>query len=222
MSSSITLLFQEIFYSIQSGVSSRAKNGGALFSAVSGFIQDPIAVPGLDRSQSVFYFVPQERQAKQARLPRTGLLMQKQCEPIFISLSLTLSCEQEPYEQIFLFLSLALWALSKSLGNNNLCADLSHFLACTLREAIEKKIWDNFPKSLKPTHSRFLFWDMGTQKVKFGSKRRFSGWFGEVWRGLDLVWESATPPTRNVFFGDLPFFHLNSLLIICSTSSLAL
>ena len=108
MSSSITLLFQEIFYSIQSGVSSRDKNGGALFSAVSGFIQDPIAVPGLDRSQSVFYFVPQERQAKQARLPRTGLLMQKQCEPIFISLSLTLSCEQEPYEQIFLFLSLAL------------------------------------------------------------------------------------------------------------------
>ena len=108
MSSSITLLFQEIFYSIQSGISSRAKNGGALFSAVSGFIQDPIAVPGLDRSQSVFYFVPQERQAKQARLPRTGLLMQKQCEPIFISLSLTLSCEQEPYEPIFLFLSLAL------------------------------------------------------------------------------------------------------------------
>ena len=29
---------------LQSGASSRAKNGGALFSAVSGFIQDPIAV----------------------------------------------------------------------------------------------------------------------------------------------------------------------------------
>ena len=32
--------------------------------------------------------------------------------------------------------------------------------------------------------------------VKFGSKTRFSGWFGEVLRCLDLVWESATPPTH--------------------------
>ena len=31
---------------LQSGASSRAKNGGAYFSAVTGSIQDPIAVPG--------------------------------------------------------------------------------------------------------------------------------------------------------------------------------
>ena len=29
-----------------------------------------------------------------------------------------------------------------------------------------------------------------------GRKRRFSGQFGGVLRGLDLVWESATPPTH--------------------------
>ena len=34
---------------LQSGASSRAKNGGALFSAVSGFFQDPIAVLGPDK-----------------------------------------------------------------------------------------------------------------------------------------------------------------------------
>ena len=32
---------------IQSGASSLAKHGGAYFSAVYGFIQDPIAAPGL-------------------------------------------------------------------------------------------------------------------------------------------------------------------------------
>ena len=29
-----------------------------------------------------------------------------------------------------------------------------------------------------------------------GQKMRFSGWFVGVLRGLDLVWESATPPTH--------------------------
>ena len=32
---------------VQSGASSLAKHGGAYFSAVYGFIQDPIAAPGL-------------------------------------------------------------------------------------------------------------------------------------------------------------------------------
>ena len=36
---------------IQSGASSRAKHGGAYFSAVRGSIKDPIAVPGRDEVQ---------------------------------------------------------------------------------------------------------------------------------------------------------------------------
>ena len=37
----------QIQIQIQSGASSLAKHGGAYFSAVYGFIQDPIAAPGL-------------------------------------------------------------------------------------------------------------------------------------------------------------------------------
>ena len=36
----------QIFLSLQSGASNRAKIGGAYFSDVTGSIQDPIAVPG--------------------------------------------------------------------------------------------------------------------------------------------------------------------------------
>ena len=36
---------------LQSGASSRAKHGGAYFSAVRGSIKDPIAVPGQDEVQ---------------------------------------------------------------------------------------------------------------------------------------------------------------------------
>ena len=52
--------------------------------------------------------------------------------------------------------------------------------------------WEIFPKSVyPPTHSRVF-----ERKVKFGSNRRFSGWFWGVLRCLDLVWELATPPTH--------------------------
>ena len=37
----------QYFQKLQSGASSRAKHGGAYFSAVYGSIQDPIAAPGL-------------------------------------------------------------------------------------------------------------------------------------------------------------------------------
>ena len=36
---------------LQSGASSRAKHGGAYFSAIRGSIKDPIAVPGWDEVQ---------------------------------------------------------------------------------------------------------------------------------------------------------------------------
>ena len=42
-----------------------------------------------------------------------------------------------------------------------------------------------------PTHPR-VFVRFGKTK---GQKRRFSGWFAGILRGLDLVWESATPPS---------------------------
>ena len=44
-------LFLVFFLVLQSGASSHAKHGGAYFSAVSGSIKDPIAVPGQDGVQ---------------------------------------------------------------------------------------------------------------------------------------------------------------------------
>ena len=40
-----------VLFLVQSGASSRAKHGGAYFSAVRGSIKDPIAVPGRDEVQ---------------------------------------------------------------------------------------------------------------------------------------------------------------------------
>ena len=57
--------------------------------------------------------------------------------------------------------------------------------------------WEISPKSVypptQPPTPGFLG-VLGERKAKFGSKRRFSGWFGSVLR--DLVWESATTPTH--------------------------
>ena len=48
-----------------------------------------------------------------------------------------------------------------------------------------------------PTHPRQCFCEIWeNEKWNLGRKRRFSGQFGGVLRGLDLVWESATPPTH--------------------------
>ena len=48
-----------------------------------------------------------------------------------------------------------------------------------------------------PTHPPQGFCEIWeNERWNSGRKRRFSGWFGGVLRGLDLVWESATPPTH--------------------------
>ena len=67
--------------------------------------------------------------------------------------------------------------------------------------ATSEKIWEN-------------------ERWNFGRKRRFSGQFGGVLRGLDLVWESATPPThiwerspKKLFFWHLPLIHLVSICL---------
>ena len=65
-----------------------------------------------------------------------------------------------------------------------------------LREVAKKKRFF-FGRSLpnlftNPPTPGFL-WDLGERRVKFGSKKAI---FGVIWGGLDLVWESATPPTH--------------------------
>ena len=45
-----------------------------------------------------------------------------------------------------------------------------------------------------PTPGFCEIWE--NERWNSGRKGRFSGWFGGVLRGLDLVWESATPPTH--------------------------
>ena len=44
-------LFQDLFAPVQSGRSGLAKHGGAYFSAVYGFMKDPIDAPGLYENQ---------------------------------------------------------------------------------------------------------------------------------------------------------------------------
>ena len=46
-----------VFNELQSGASSRAKHGGAYFSAVRGSIKDPIAVPGRHEVTGVWKLV---------------------------------------------------------------------------------------------------------------------------------------------------------------------
>ena len=48
-----------------------------------------------------------------------------------------------------------------------------------------------------PTHLPQGFCEIWeNERWNLGRKRRFSGQFGGVLKGLDLVWESATPPTH--------------------------
>ena len=48
-----------------------------------------------------------------------------------------------------------------------------------------------------PTHPPQGFCEIWeNERWNLGRKRRFSGQFGGVLKGLDLVWESATPPTH--------------------------
>ena len=54
--------------------------------------------------------------------------------------------------------------------------------------------WEISPKSVYPPKGFCEIWE--NERWNSGRKRRFSGWFGGVSRGLDLVWESATPPTH--------------------------
>ena len=68
-----------------------------------------------------------------------------------------------------------------------------------LREAAKKKRFflGNLSQICLPTHPPQGFckiWE--NERWNLGRKRRFSGWFGGVLRGLNLVWESATPPTH--------------------------
>ena len=55
-------------------------------------------------------------------------------------------------------------------------------------------------------------WDFGKQKVKFGSKKAIFGVICFFLRGLDLAWESSTPPThiwekisKKTFLGGSPY-----------------
>ena len=55
------------------------------------------------------------------------------------------------------------------------------------------KSWYFVPTGLSHPISHYIFIP---KKVKFGRKGQLSRWFWGVLRGLDLFWESATPPTH--------------------------
>ena len=57
--------------------------------------------------------------------------------------------------------------------------------------------WEIFPKYVyPPTHPRVFVRFGRTKGEIWVAKRRFLRWFEGVLKGLDLVWESATPPTH--------------------------
>ena len=67
-----------------------------------------------------------------------------------------------------------------------------------LRDAAKKNRFffgKSFPNLFTHPPTPGFLWDLGNQKVKFGSKKAI---FGVIFlfRGFDLVWESATPPTH--------------------------
>ena len=65
------------------------------------------------------------------------------------------------------------------------------------REGVQKKrfFWRSLPNLFSHQPTPGFLWDLGEQKLKFGSKKAI---FGVIcfFRGLDLVWKSATPPTH--------------------------
>ena len=69
-----------------------------------------------------------------------------------------------------------------------------------VREAAKKKkrfFLGDLSQICLPTHPPQGFCEIWeNERWNSGRKGRFSGWFGGVLRGLDLVWESATPPTH--------------------------
>ena len=93
---------------------------------------------------------------------------------------------------------------------------IGFILLRNLREAPTKKLryyLGKFYQMCEPTHPPQGFCEIWENKRwNLGRKRRFSGQFGGVLRGLDLVWESVTPPThiwerspkKNVFFWQPP------------------
>ena len=86
---------------------------------------------------------------------------------------------------------------SQCAASKNIRSHSASAARLSFREGVQKKrfFWEIFPKYVYQPTPGFL-WDLGKRKLKYWSKRRFSGWFGGVWRGLDLVWESDTPPTH--------------------------
>ena len=95
-------------------------------------------------------------------------------------------------------------------------------LFLNIREAAKKKLFFgiSFPNLFTQPPTPGFLWDLGEQKVKFGSKKSI---FGVIFfRGLDLVWESATlPPTfgRNLpkngfYFGGLPLWIYVTLFVM--------
>ena len=77
-----------------------------------------------------------------------------------------------------------------------------------LRGAAKKNVsfWGYLSQMCLPTHPPQGFCEIWEyERWNSGQKGRFSGQFGGVLRGLDLVWESATPPTH-IFFGSFPYY----------------
>ena len=69
--------------------------------------------------------------------------------------------------------------------------------AIKVREGVQKTFFfEIFPKCVYPsTHPR-VFVRFGKTKGEIRVENAIFGGFGRVLRGLDLVWESATPPTH--------------------------
>ena len=67
-----------------------------------------------------------------------------------------------------------------------------------LREGIKKRFFlGDLSQMCLTTHPPQGFCEIWeNERWNLGRKSRFSGWFGGVLRALDLVWESATPPTH--------------------------
>ena len=98
---------------------------------------------------------------------------------------------------------------------------------CNLGELPKKKpvfFGRSLPNLFTHPPTPGFLWDLGDRKVKFGSKKAIFGVIWGVLRGLDLVWESATPPThiwkrypkKNFFFwGSFPKWKA---WIVCSSN----
>ena len=134
--------------------------------------------------------------------------------------SSTNSCHHDNVDQPFDHLQHIL-----GLGQLSLWPRLGHLLNPT--DSFQLSIFILNSKGRPPQKKTFFLGDLSqiclltpgfceiweNERWNSGRKGRFSGWFWGVLRGLDLVWESATPPThiwerspkkKRFFFGSSP------------------